>query len=89
MHSYAKRFRYIALIALSFCAHNAFAQWEQITPDNELSLAANISFDTAGRYGAKGTFRIPDNFPNEIKQGAQFFANRDAQGVYQLDQAFQ
>ena len=39
MHSYAKRFRYFAVMALSFCAHNAFAQWEQITPENEVVVS--------------------------------------------------
>ena len=32
MQSFAKRFRVFAVIAVSFFAHNAFAQWEQITP---------------------------------------------------------
>lgn len=39
MQSFAKRFRVFAVIAVSFFAHNAFAQWEQITPDNEVAVS--------------------------------------------------
>lgn len=60
----------------------------QIKPENGITLAADIEFDANGKYGAKGTFVIPENYPMEIQQGARIFAARDAQGVYQLNIPF-
>ncbi len=57
----------------------------QISPNNGLSLNANIKFDPSGEYSAKGSFAIPSNFPRELKQGAQFFGEPDGNGQYLLN----
>ena len=57
----------------------------QIAPSNGLELDAKILIDTQGKYSATGQFRIPDNYPNEIKQGASIFGNANEQGVYELN----
>lgn len=57
----------------------------QISPDNGIELDAKIVFDPNGRYSAKGQFMIPDNFPNEVKQGAVFFGEAIGQGRYELN----
>lgn len=57
----------------------------QISPDNGLSLDANVSFNPSGEYTAKGSFAIPGNFPQEIKQGAQFFGEPRGNGQYLLN----
>lgn len=65
------------------CNSPAFVM--QISPDNGLSLDANITFNPTGEYTAKGSFAIPANFPNELKQGAQFFGEPRGNGEYLLN----
>ena len=57
----------------------------QVSPDNGISLDAKITVDQSGKYAALGSFIIPSNFPNEIKQGASFFGESQGQGKYNLD----
>ncbi len=57
----------------------------KISPDNGIQLDANINLELNGKYSAKGQFVIPSNFPEEIKQGAQFFGSSKGQGVYELN----
>lgn len=69
--------------AVLSCETPAFAM--QISPDNGIKLDAKIVFEQNGKYSAKGQFIIPDNFPNEVKQGAGFFGESKGQGMYELD----
>ncbi|MFT6268156.1 MAG: general secretion pathway protein N [Alphaproteobacteria bacterium] len=69
--------------AVLSCDPPAFAM--QISPDNGIELDAKITFEKSGDYAAKGTFTIPSNFPNEVKQGASFFGESLGQGRYELD----
>lgn len=57
----------------------------QIDPDNGISLDGKISITPSGKYSAAGEFTIPQNFPNEIKQGAAFFGENLGGGRYRLD----
>ncbi len=69
--------------AILSCDTPAFVM--QITPDNGISLDANITLDPAGTYSALGTFAIPANYPQEIKQGAQFFGEPQGNNAYKLN----
>jgi general secretion pathway protein N len=69
--------------AVLSCESPAFAM--QISPDNGIKLDAKITFEQNGRYAAIGTFTIPSNFPNEVKQGASFFGDSLGEGRYALD----
>jgi general secretion pathway protein N len=57
----------------------------QISPNNGIELDAKILFEVSGKYSAKGTFTIPNNFPNEVKQGAVYFGEAKGQGRYDLN----
>lgn len=65
------------------CEAPAFAM--QIAPTNGIELDAKITVDPSGKYSAKGKFSIPDNFPNEVKQGAVYFGESIGQGKYNLN----
>jgi general secretion pathway protein N len=69
--------------AVLSCEMPAFAM--QISPDNGIELDAKIVFEQNGKYSAIGQFVIPDNFPNEVKQGAGFFGESKGQGRYELN----
>jgi hypothetical protein len=57
----------------------------QVPPENGISLDATITFDQTGKYAAVGTFAIPSDFPNVIKQSAPFFGTSIGQGRYELN----
>lgn len=57
----------------------------QITPNNGIELDAKILLEASGKYSAKGNFTIPNNFPNEVKQGAIYFGEAKGQGRYDLN----
>ena len=57
----------------------------QISPDNGIELDAKILLAPNGKYSAKGQFTIPNNFPNEVKQGAVYFGEAKGQGRYELN----
>lgn len=69
--------------AVLSCETPAFVM--QVSPDNGITLDAKISLEENGKYIAIGTFTIPSNYPNEIKQGASFFGEPLGQGRYSLD----
>jgi general secretion pathway protein N len=69
--------------ALLSCESPAFVL--DVSPENGLALDAKISFDQNGNYAAVGTFSIPSDFPNDIRQGASFFGESLGQGRYALD----
>lgn len=72
-----------AFNALLSCEAPAFAM--QVAPDNGLTLDAKITVQLDGKHAANGTFTIPANFPNELKQGAMFFGESLGEGRYKLD----
>jgi general secretion pathway protein N len=57
----------------------------QVTPDNGISLDAKITLNQNGNYAALGTYAIPADFPNEIKQGTPFFGPSLGQGRHKLE----
>lgn len=56
----------------------------QIAPQNRLSLDAKVVFEIAGKYNITGSFSIPSDMPNDIKQAAPFFGRETSPGQYQI-----
>lgn len=57
----------------------------KVSPNNGLSLDATVRISANGSYRATGRFTIPNNYPQEMRQGASFFGVRQNDGSYTLD----
>lgn len=55
-----------------------------ISEPNAFGLNATATLSQQGNFAIEGRFKPAPNLPDEIKQGAQFFGQPDAQGYYQV-----
>lgn len=51
-----------------------------VKAQNKLSLEANLTLQSSGKYSVQGRFKVPDEMPEEVKQAAVFFGPPDSQG---------
>jgi general secretion pathway protein N len=53
-----------------------------VAPDNTLSLSGTAAIDNTGQFSAEGKFKVPSDFPKEMRDAAALFSPPDAQGFH-------
>ena len=53
-----------------------------LAPDNTLSLSGTATIDHKGQFSAEGKFKVPSDFPKEVRDAAALFSPPDAQGFH-------